>query len=60
MAQKYNLRSGKKETVLPVQLQLCDDQDFMSQMLGGVVNLSQLNGKCIVIYHPVVILNFQI
>ena len=35
MAQKYNLRSGKKETVLPVQLQLCDDQDFMSQMLGG-------------------------
>ena len=35
MAQKYNLRSGKKETVLPVQLQLCDDQDFMSQVLGG-------------------------
>ena len=35
MAQKYNLRSGKKETVLPVQLQLCDDQDLMSQMLGG-------------------------
>ena len=35
MAQKYNLRSGKRETVLPVQLQLCDDQDFMSQMLGA-------------------------
>ena len=35
MAQKYNLRSGKKETVLPVQLQLCDDQDFMSQVLEG-------------------------
>ena len=35
MAQKYNLRSGKKETVLPVQLQLCDEQDFMSQMLGA-------------------------
>ena len=35
MAQKYNLRSGKKETVLPVQLQLCDDQDFMFQLLGG-------------------------
>ena len=35
MAQKYNLRSGKKETVLPVQLQVCDDQDFMSQMLGA-------------------------
>ena len=35
MAQKYNLRSGRKETVLPVQLQLCDDQDFMSQVLGG-------------------------
>ena len=35
MAQKYNLRSGKRESVLPVQLQLCDDQDFMSQVLGG-------------------------
>ena len=35
MAQKYNLRSGKKGTVLPVQLHLCDDQDFMSQVLGG-------------------------
>ena len=35
MAQKYNHRSGKKEKVLPVQLQLCDDQDFMSQVLGG-------------------------
>ena len=35
MAQKYNLRSGRKETVLPVQLQLCEDQDFMSQVLGG-------------------------
>ena len=35
MAQKYNLRSRKKETVLPVQIQLCDDQDFMSQVLGG-------------------------
>ena len=35
MAQKYNLRSGKRETVLPVQLQLCEDQDFMSQVLGG-------------------------
>ena len=28
MAQKYNLRSVKKETVVPVQ-------DFMSQVLGG-------------------------
>ena len=35
MAQKYNLRSGEKETVLAVQIQLCDDQDFMSQVLGG-------------------------
>ena len=35
MSQKYNLRSGKREAVLPVQLQLCDDQDFVSQMLGG-------------------------
>ena len=35
MSQKYNLRSGKKETVLPVQLQLCDDYDFVSQMLGS-------------------------
>ena len=35
MSQKYNLRSGKREAVLPVQLQLCDDQDFASQMLGG-------------------------
>ena len=35
MAQKYNLRSGKKEKVLPVQIQLCDDQHFMYQMLGG-------------------------
>ena len=34
MSQKYNLRSGKKEKVVPVQLQLCDDQDFMSQVLG--------------------------
>ena len=34
MSQKYNLRSGKKDTVLLMQLQLCDDQDFMSQMLG--------------------------
>ena len=24
-----------REAVLPVQLQLCDDQDFVSQMLGG-------------------------
>ena len=35
MSQKYNLRSGRREAVLPVQLQLCDDQDFVSQMLGG-------------------------
>ena len=31
--QKYNLRPGKKKAVLPVQLQLCDDQDFMPQVL---------------------------
>ena len=35
MSQKYSLRSGRRETVLPVQLQLCDDKDFVSQMLGG-------------------------
>ena len=35
MSQKYNLRCGKREAVLPVQLQLCDDQDFVSQMMGG-------------------------
>ena len=35
MSQKYNLRSGKRETVLPVQLQLCNDKDFVSQMLGS-------------------------
>ena len=43
MSQKYNLRSGKREAVLPVQIQLCDDQDFVSQMLGGshpTLNLS--------------------
>ena len=35
MSQKYNLRSGTREAVLPVQLQLCDDHDFVSQMLGS-------------------------
>ena len=35
MSQKYNFRSGRREAVLPVPLQLCDDQDFVSQMLGG-------------------------
>ena len=35
MSQKYNLRSGKKEAVVPVQMQLWDGQDFLSQMLGG-------------------------
>ena len=35
MSQKCNLRSGKREAVLPVQLQLCDDQDFVSQILDG-------------------------
>ena len=35
MSQKYNLRSGRREAVLPVQLQLCDDQNFVSQMLGS-------------------------
>ena len=35
MSQKYNLRSGRREAVLPVQLQLYDDKDLVSQMLGG-------------------------
>ena len=35
MSQKNNLRCGRREAALPVQLQLCDDQDFVSKMLGG-------------------------
>ena len=35
MSHKYNFRSDKRDEVLHVQLQLCDDQDFVSQMLGS-------------------------
>ena len=55
MSQKYNLRSGKREAVLPVQLQLCDDQDFVSQMLG-----SSYPTPVQLILSPAVILNVRI
>ena len=53
MAQKYNLRSGKKEAVLLVQLQLCGDQDFMSQILDGS-QPTPVNGEFFLIPHLLV------
>ena len=46
---RYNLRSGRREIHLPIQLQLSQDEDFVTQALGsdlasGQVSLTDLSG----------------
>ena len=46
---RYNLRPGRREIHLPIQLQLSQDEDFVTQALGsdptsGQVSLTDLSG----------------
>ena len=46
---RYNLRSARREMHFPIQLQLSQDEDFVTQMLGsnptsGQVSLADLSG----------------